>query len=326
MRFLIQGLGSIGRRHLAAVRSAFPDSQPIIWRHGGGEIPDGAVGVCSLEEALAAKPDAAIIATPAPFHLAAAMGLAEAGVPLLVEKPLSATLGGVESLGDILAENDVILRVGYCLRETKVVKCLQSALGRLGGLRQARFTVGQHLADWRPGTDYRNGISARIDRGGGALLELSHEIDLALLLTGLPDTVSAQLDMGTHLGLPVEEAANLVLERPGFMATVMLDFWSRPAHRAGWIEGENGRLSYDFLAGRVTFDAGRQSDVLLDGANIETDELLSDQLRAFVGVISGDADGLCQLDEAAHVLSVIDAARLSAVLEAKPKPLHGWPL
>ena len=37
--------------------------------------------------------------------------------------------------------------------------------------------VGQYLPDWRPGTDYKSGVSAQKDLGGGALLELSHELD-----------------------------------------------------------------------------------------------------------------------------------------------------
>ena len=33
-----------------------------------------------------------------------------------------------------------------------------------------RAEVGQYLPDWRPGTDYRTGVSASRDQGGGALL------------------------------------------------------------------------------------------------------------------------------------------------------------
>ena len=40
-----------------------------------------------------------------------------------------------------------------------------------------RSSVGQYLPEWRKNTDYRKGVSARQDLGGGVLLELSHEID-----------------------------------------------------------------------------------------------------------------------------------------------------
>ena len=51
-----------------------------------------------LESALADRYDAAVICTPANLHIPMAIRLAEAGVHLLLEKPLSTSLDGIDKL------------------------------------------------------------------------------------------------------------------------------------------------------------------------------------------------------------------------------------
>ncbi len=121
MRVLVVGLGSIGRRHLANVGRVLPDANVTVWRHarspGADEVPTGADRmVHTLEEALSPRPDLAILASPAPFHVSTATALAAAGIHMLVEKPLSDTMDGVDDLIAECARQRVILMVGYHLR------------------------------------------------------------------------------------------------------------------------------------------------------------------------------------------------------------------
>ena len=51
-----------------------------------------------IRMALADRYDAAVIATPANLHIPMAIRLAEAGVHLLLEKPLSTSLEGMDKL------------------------------------------------------------------------------------------------------------------------------------------------------------------------------------------------------------------------------------
>ena len=117
-RVLVLGLGSIGKRHLRLARALLPDADIRVLRHHFTyEIPEFANGCFfTIEDALAFLPDIAIIASPAPFHLAMAQPLAEKGVHLLIEKPISVSILGVSRLLEASKERSAVLLIGYNLR------------------------------------------------------------------------------------------------------------------------------------------------------------------------------------------------------------------
>ncbi|HEC14314.1 MAG TPA: Gfo/Idh/MocA family oxidoreductase, partial [Rhodospirillales bacterium] len=184
-KLLIVGLGSIGRRHVAVARELEPGMEIMALRRAGSACGDVVV-FTSLDEALNARPDAVIIANPAPLHVATAQAFVEAGKHVLIEKPLSDRLDGIDKLLASSRRRGTVLQVGYCLRFHPSLIAMKQAVaeGRIGRILSLRAEVGHYLPDWRPGSDYRSAVSARRDLGGGVLLELSHEIDLARWLAG----------------------------------------------------------------------------------------------------------------------------------------------
>ena len=98
----IIGLGSIGRRHLRLVKELRPELNIIAVRSGKGKKEEeekllNAV-VHSLEEAIDYGIEAAIIATPAVYHIQQAIDLMEKGVHVLIEKPLSHSIDNMPEL------------------------------------------------------------------------------------------------------------------------------------------------------------------------------------------------------------------------------------
>ncbi|MDP6719833.1 MAG: Gfo/Idh/MocA family oxidoreductase, partial [Pirellulaceae bacterium] len=212
-RFVVVGLGSIGKRHLANLRSLMPDAQITVWRQHGQEtsladLPDERVNVVySLADALAAKPHAALICNPAPFHVATAKPLVDGGAHIFMEKPLSDDMAGVDQLLDAYAERGRVFFVAYPLRFDPALQAMRAAInaGEIGKPLSLSAEVGQYLPDWRPQQDYRKGVSARKDLGGGALLELSHELDYVRWLMGDVASVSSRLTKQSNLEIDVED-------------------------------------------------------------------------------------------------------------------------
>lgn len=251
LRVLVAGMGSIGRRHLQNLRALQPDLHVTVFRPRTQAPPDLPCDevLYHWEQVLAGRYDAAILATPAPQHVPAALALARAHVHLFIEKPLSDSLAGVEELLELGRRNGRVLMVGYNLRFHRPLQVLRRAIeeGRIGRVLSARAEVGQWLPDWRSGQDVRDSISGRRDLGGGVVLELSHEIDCLRWLVGSEVcAVSAQMGHVSDLPIDVEDVAEITLRfANGALGHAHLDMLQRPPARACRIIGATGQLAWD---------------------------------------------------------------------------------
>ena len=120
-RVLVVGLGSIGQRHTRIIRHLFPEIKIVVLRHKrcyDDDVKTFGLFDCvtTIEDALACQPEVAILANPATKHIEVATKLADAGIHLLVEKPISASTDGVRELIDLCEEKQLTLMVGYNLR------------------------------------------------------------------------------------------------------------------------------------------------------------------------------------------------------------------
>ena len=147
---LVIGTGSIGARHLAALRglcASPPIALPVrTGREGAPELAFARV-VSSFAEAAALNPVAAIIATDTSRHLEDAAKCLEAGCHVLVEKPLSATLSGVRALIDLGRSTGRRVHVACCLRFHQTVTRFRELLPLLGRVHDVRIECQSYLPD-----------------------------------------------------------------------------------------------------------------------------------------------------------------------------------
>ena len=102
MKFLIAGLGSIGRRHFRNL-IALDERDIVLLRTRKATLPNDELAGYPVEtdltEALQKhKPDAVVVANPTSLHLDIAIPAAEAGCHILLEKPVSHSLEGLDVL------------------------------------------------------------------------------------------------------------------------------------------------------------------------------------------------------------------------------------
>jgi len=326
-RVLIVGFGSIGQRHLRIVRAILPGADVRVLRGAGkGEAEEANGCFTSLDQALAFEPQAAIIASPAPFHVDVALVLAQCGCHLLVEKPLSDRAEGVPDLLVATRVHGVVLQVGYNLRFLPSLVDFRQRLlsGSIGRILSIRCETGQHLETWRPGTDYRTGVSARRELGGGVLLELSHEFDYLRWIFGDVSWVSAFTGRQGALDIDVEDSAHLLLGMgsgasgagsAGPVAALSLDFLRRDATRRCLVIGETGSLAWDGIAGTVRLcTPERPGWEALAQHTPERDQTYRDQWRHFLDCVERNKRPLVSGSDGLAVLEMVKAARRSAAM------------
>jgi len=257
MKFLIAGLGSIGRRHLRNL-IALGERDILLLRTFRSTLPDDELAgfpvETDLQAALAHRPDAVIVANPTAHHLDVAIPAAAAGCHLLLEKPISHSLEGLLDLRETVRRSQVQVLVGYQFRFHPGLQQIRRLLveGAIGRPLSVHAHWGEYLPGWHPWEDYRLGYSARADLGGGVVLTLSHPIDYLRWMLGDIHSLWAFTGTQGDLKLDVEDTAVIGLRfTNGVLGSLYLDYNQRPsAHRLEVI-GSQGTLRWDNHDGQV---------------------------------------------------------------------------
>lgn len=319
-RFVIASLGSIGQRHLRNLRGMRPHAVIAALRRpdAGMDIPEGCdTCLVTIDDALAFRPAAAILAGPAPTHVPLAQAFVDAGIPVLIEKPLSHDLAGLAELAAAAARRSVPVMIGYNLRFNPSLQAMRDALlaEAIGEVLAVRAEVGQYLPDWRPQSDYRCAVSARQALGGGALLELSHEIDYIYWLFGMPDRVTCRGGRMSTLDIDVEDCVELCLEydAPRRLVSIHLDFLQRPASRQCKLIGTKGTILWDGMSDRYVITPGDPAGPpqSVDIPVADRNKMYLDELSAFLAVVDGTSMPPISLREGIDIMRIVDAARRS---------------
>ena len=320
----IIGLGSIGRRHLRVARELRPELKITIVRSGRGESSEEeklADNIFySLEKAVDAGIQAAVISTPAVCHLEQVKVLMQAGINILVEKPLSHTTDHVHDLIKLQKKRNLVGLVGYCLRHDPcALKFNENLKNKIksGKILHAYVDCGSYLPEWRPGQNYRQSVSANKNLGGGVLLELSHELDYIRWFFGEMESVYANITSSGTLEIDSEDSAEMIfVSRQGFPIFVHLDFNSRSSRRSCSVRSTNGDLIWDAIKQEVTWDpvVGPKE---IERYDHDRDVIYRKQMQHFFDCIEDGQSPAVSITEGAAVLSMIECACRSNAMEKK---------
>ncbi len=141
MRVAVAGAGAFGRNHLRVYRELETAGagvelvaalEPDSGRAAEAEAQYGIPVFTSVEELLRAdlRLNAASVAVPTVHHHAVAAQLLEAGLDVLVEKPLAATLPEADELVALAEQNGRILQPGHLERFNPAVLAIQPRIRR----------------------------------------------------------------------------------------------------------------------------------------------------------------------------------------------------
>jgi len=220
MNILIIGYGSIGRRHKEILGSLYPDSKiDVVSLHADLDT----TVYRSLDEVEGLSFYSYFIIASRTFeHYSqlVAIDSSVSGKIILVEKPLFHECTEYGSLRNRIY-------IGYNLRYNPQISLLKN-LTSTHRFLTANVVVGQYLPSWRPGVDYRQSYSAFKHRGGGVLLDLSHEIDYVQWLFGRIVSLKAIGGKVSTLEIETDDIVSFIGQTElGVHLTVSLDYLSR---------------------------------------------------------------------------------------------------
>jgi predicted dehydrogenase len=334
MKFLIAGLGSIGRRHMRNL-IALGEKDIVLLRTHKGTLPDDELAVYPVEidllEALKKhNPDAVIVANPTSLHLQTALPAAEAGCHILLEKPISNSTDGLSQLQVVVRKSGSKVLVAFQFRFHPGLMRAKQLIsnGEIGRIISAHVHFGEYLPAWHPWEDYRQGYAARSDLGGGVVLTQCHSLDYLPWLVGSVKSAWGFTGKISDLEVDVEDTAEIGLRfENGALGSLHLDFNQQPpAHRFEVI-GTKGTIKWDLSDGATRiYRASAESLAVSTGMGIKTggaweayplvdgwerNVMFLEQMKHFVAVANGEAEPTCTLADGVRVQHLVEAIHRS---------------
>lgn len=315
---LIIGCGSIGERHLRCflqtgrARVTACDTNPALLTKMADIY---AVPVTSnWRQALATGFDAAVICTPAPFHVEIATAAMQAGAHVLIEKPLSQSLSGVDEL---IATRDRLKRhasVAYVLHIYPMLSDAREFLrrGDFGPVRQASVVTGQSFPFFRP--TYAQTYYRDRKLGGGAIQDaLTHSVNWVESVLGPSESVLCDCD---HLVLPdveVEDTVHASIRHGQALSNFAMNQFQSPNESTYLFNAAGGSVKVEVHNHRWgTFASGASAWTWHEVAPLDRDGPFTLQANAFLDQLEGQPSRLCTLEAAAATLRFNLSALASA--------------
>jgi len=307
LRCAVVGAGYLGRFH-AQKYAALANCELVGIADPSAEARErlraelGVPGFADHRELLG-RVDAVSIATPTALHHPVARDFLEAGVHVLVEKPITATADEARELIAIAAARRCVLQVGHLERFNPVILAVASELS------SPRFIESNRLAPFKPrGTD----VSVVLDL-------MIHDIDLIEHIVRSP---IASIDA---IGAPVFtdeiDIANARIRfANGCVADVTASRISLKAERKLRVFQADAYLSIDLQQKLLTIvrkptviEEGGMPKVDLQERSFDPGDALLDEIRSFISavqtggrpVVSGE-DGLRALETAMRIAELVN--------------------
>jgi len=235
------GAGSIGRRHAENLQALGEAVDLIPWREYDRAAFEKRNDIRGM-----------VIATATNIRLELVQTCAALKIPFYVEKPLHWTAAGVAEIyataGD-LAQRSML---GFMARYHPVVRALAGQ--DLSDVYGFTFEIGHDVRQWRQNWSFPNSYAAKPD-GGGVLLDLCHELDMAHAI--FPDLKIDAVSSVGHTDFDgVDFASRIAVSGKGVNGTVAMDYLSPVSVRRSELNGTCAARSLDLLAATLTTDGG----------------------------------------------------------------------
>ena len=321
---LIVGVGSIGERHLRCFQSTGRADVSFVEVNSSlrATIAEryGVRGYEDLEAALAdlggASPNnslSAVVATPANRHLEIASRLAESGRHLLIEKPLSTGIDGLDRLKRVVCERGLVVSVAYVYRCFPALAAMRDALlsGRFGKPVEIVAVCGQNFPTYRPA--YRDIYYNDHATGGGAIQDaLTHVLNAGEWLVGPIDRLVADAAHQVLADVTVEDTVHVLTRQGEVLGSYSLNQHQAPNEVTLTVICEQGTVRWESHAQRWRWMV-RPDESWHDEPYepLPRDAAFVTQANRFLDAVEGMTKPLCTLDEGVQTLRVNLAALAS---------------
>jgi predicted dehydrogenase len=324
MKFLIIGLGSMGKRRIRNLR--YLNVGEImgydIREDRRREVKDkyGIPVFETLEEALTKEPDVFIISTPPDQHYIYGLIALEHDKHFFMEA--NVLLEGMDTLISLCKSKNVVAAPSCTMRFHPAVKLMKTFLDNnlIGKCLAFTHHCGQYLPHWHPWEDYREFYAAR--RMTGACREMvAFELNWITYILGKVSKISCFKNKVSNLDIDIDDTYQILLEFENkSLGHMLIDVISRPAFRVCKIIGEEGTIVWDsagkyvdvFTVDDNTWHRHRYDEGVPEKGYIYGEKMYIEEMAHFIRAINSKEKYIYSLEEDKEILSLLYFAEKSS--------------
>ena len=289
---LIIGFGSIGRKHFSIIKKFNLFKKIYILTKQKKKLNI----ISSLKELESIKPFYIIISSRTNMHYSQ-LKIIEKKIKnsyILVEKPLF-------EKKQILNINRNKVFVGYNLRFHPVLIFLKKFVQKKK-IFSINIVCKSFLPKWRKNVHYSKSNSSKRSYGGGALLELSHELDYLQWLFGKIKKIEfSKLRKISNLNIDCEDSAVIVGKTNFSHFLLDLNFHSTRSERTLKIDGENFSLKADLIKNQIEIFKGKKPKIIKFKNNKNTT-----YTKLHNSILTKNFKNVCSYSEGQNLMNIID--------------------
>ena len=213
---------------------------------------------------------------------------------IFCEKPL------FESKQDLKIKNNKIF-VGYVLRFHPLLEKLKNMI-KDEGIISVNAKCGQYLPSWRLNIDYKESYSAKKEKGGGVLLDLSHEIDYVQWLCGKINEIKSYQVKISDLEINSDDLTMLIGKtNQDIFVNISVDYISKITNRRLLVETLEYTYELDFIENKLVKKDKAGFEEIISSSNIKRNYMF-EQMHLD---IFNQQKNICTFKEALEVMQTI---------------------
>ena len=292
-KILIFGLGSIGIKHANLLLKFKKISEILFFSRRKNKKFNSTI---NIEEIVEFNPDYILVCSKTSQHFQDIKLIEKIfkNKIVLVEKPLFH-----KSIKLSLKKNKYY--VGYNLRFHPVIKFLKNKLKKKE-IFSVSILCNSFLPTWRDNIDYFNSYSSSKKKGGGVLLDLSHEIDYLEWLFGRVNKIEyKKIKKISNLKIRSEDVAQIAGKIKNINFYLNLTYFSRFEERRITIDAKNETIIGDLINYSVKIKNGKKLKIIkFKKKNNQT------YIDQHLSILNNQSKIVCKVKDAKNTLSFIE--------------------
>ena len=295
-KVLIIGYGSIGRKHAFLLRKKLKIKNIFIFTK---QKINSYRSIHNLNDLKIIKPNYIIVASPTKFHFNHLQYIEKKfkKIKILVEKPL------YDKNKNLKIKNNRVF-VGYNLRFHPIVKYIKKKLNRKKNI-DIKIISNSFLPNWRKNRNYKKTSSAINKLGGGVILDLSHELDLARWLFGEISPKYVVSGKFSTLKIDTDDLLKLYGKINKANLSLDLNYYSRIPMRKIIVDQTNSTFHADLIKNILHIKTAN-SEKVIKFPKFTMDNTYIEQHKA---ILKNKTKNLCDYNFAKKTMRLIDKIR-----------------